>query len=182
MPRLTDEFLITRDPVRWSAPEGFPGSLRQASLFAQDAPSGLEVVLVETRGRPNAAVMRLAWSKRRAGRASPVLLLAFYPTPDGSRISLCGPSGEQPVVRHDLDVSQVERLAAVALAEPNHHAATRFLLAALAELDSPVPGYETSADPCSTTGMGYAGAQVETRLGFGPAHCLTSGPFRRTRW
>ena len=44
------------------------------------------------------------------------------------------------MVRHDLDVSQVERLAAVALGEPNHHAATRFLLAALAELDSPVPG------------------------------------------
>ncbi len=140
MPRLTDEFLITRDPVRWAAPEGFPGTLRQAGLFAQDAPSGLEVVLVETRRGPNAAVMRLAWSKRRAGRASPVLLLAFYPTPDGSRISLCGPSGEQPVVRHDLEVSQVERLVAVALAEPNHHAATRFLLAALAELDSPVPG------------------------------------------
>ncbi|MCY4371120.1 MAG: hypothetical protein OXF41_17245 [bacterium] len=44
------------------------------------------------------------------------------------------------MVRHDLDVSQVERLAAVALGEPNHHAAARLLLAALAELDSPVPG------------------------------------------
>ena len=44
------------------------------------------------------------------------------------------------MVRHDLEVSQVERLAAVALGEPNHHAATRFLLSALAELDSPVPG------------------------------------------
>ena len=140
MSRLTDEFLVKRDPVRWSAPEGFPGSLQQAGLFAQDAPSGLEIVLVETRRRPNAPVMRRAWSKRRAGRASPVLLLAFYPTPDGARISLCGPSGEQPVVRHDLEVSQVERLAGVALGEPNHHAATRFLLAAMPELDSPVPG------------------------------------------
>jgi len=137
---LTDEFLIKRDPVRWSVPEGFPASLRQAGLFAQDAPSGLEVILVETRRRPTAPVMRRAWSKRRAGRASPVLVLAFYPTSDGARISLCGPSGEQPVVRHDLEVSEVERLAAVALGEPNHHAATRFLLAALAELDSPVPG------------------------------------------
>ena len=34
----------------------------------------------------------------------------------------------------------MERLAAVALGEPNHHSASRFLLAALAELDSPVPG------------------------------------------
>ena len=95
---------------------------------------------METARRPNAPVMRRAWSKRRAGRASPVLLVAFYRSSDGGRMSLCGPSGEQPVVRHDLDVSQVERLAAVALGEPNHHAATRFLLAALAELDSPVPG------------------------------------------
>ena len=140
MPGLTDQFLVERDPVRWSTPEGFPGVLEQAGLFAQDAPSGLEVVLVETRRRPNALVMRRAWSARRAGRASPVLFLAFYPTSDGARISLCGPSGEQPVVRHDLEVSQVERLAAVALGEPSHHAATRFLLAALAELDSPVPG------------------------------------------
>ena len=140
MPGLADEFLIERDPVRWSAPEGFPGSLRPEGLFAQDTPSGLEVVLVESAVRPRAPVLRQAWSKRRAGRASPVLLVVFYPSSDGGRVSLCGPSGEQPVVRHDLDVSQVERLAAVALGEPNHHAATRFLLAALAELDSPVPG------------------------------------------
>ena len=140
MPGPTDEFLIERDPVRWSAPEGFPKSLRPAGLFAQDVPGGLEVVLVEADGKPNAVTMRGAWSRRRAGRASPVLLVAFYPSSDGGRVSLCGPSGEQPVVRHDLDVSQVERLAAVALGEPNHHAAARLLLAALAELDSPVPG------------------------------------------
>ena len=136
----TDEFLIERDPVRWSAPDGFPNALRPAGLFAQDAPGGLEVVLVEAARKPNAPVMRRGWSKRRAGRASPVLLLAFYPSSDGGRVSLCGPSGDQPVVRHGLEVSQVERLAAVALGEPTHHAATRFLLAALAELDSPVPG------------------------------------------
>ena len=140
MPGLTEEFLIERDPVRWSVPEGFPGSLRPAGLFTQDAPSGLEVVLAETAGKPTAAKLRQAWSRRRAGRASPVLLLAFYPSSDGGRVSLCGPTGEQPVVHHSLDVSQVERLAAVALGEPTHHAATRFLLAALTELDSPVPG------------------------------------------
>lgn len=104
MPTLTNEFLIDRDPVRWSAPEGFPSSLRPAWLFAQDAPSGLEVVLVEAASKPNAPVMRRAWLKRRAERASPVVMLAFYPSSDGVRVSLCGPSGEQPVVRHDLDV------------------------------------------------------------------------------
>lgn len=37
-------------------------------------------------------------------------------------------------------MSQAERLAAVALDEPNRHAATRFLLAVLPELESDMPG------------------------------------------
>ena len=135
-----DEFLVERDPIRWSAPSGFPLSLRPAGLFAQDVPNGLEVVLVETKQKPNATVMRNAWSKRRAGRACPVLLVAFYPTSEGGRVSLCGPSGDNQLVRHDQDVRQVERMAEVALREPSHHAATRFLHAALAELDSEFPG------------------------------------------
>ena len=55
-------------------------------------------------------------------------------------MSICGPVGEQPVVHHDLEVTQVERLVDVALGEPSHHAATRFLLASLPELDSPFLG------------------------------------------
>ena len=116
--RLTDGFLVERDPVWWAASEGFPAELKPAGLFAQDAPSGLEVVLVESSGRPTAAVLRRAWLRRRSGRASPVVLVAFYRVSGGGRVSVCGPVGEQPVVHHGLDVSQVERLAAVALAEP----------------------------------------------------------------
>ena len=44
------------------------------------------------------------------------------------------------MVQHGVEMSQAERLARVALAEPSHHAATRFLLANLPELDSPMPG------------------------------------------
>ena len=109
-------------------------------VFVQDTPSGLEVTLIRASGKPRAAELRDGWSKRRAGRASPVLLVAFYPTAEGQRVSLCGPVGEPPVVHHDLEVSQAERLAEVALSEPNHHAATRFLLAAMPELESPFPG------------------------------------------
>lgn len=35
--RLIDDFLIEREPITWSAPKGFPGSLVPAGLFAQDA-------------------------------------------------------------------------------------------------------------------------------------------------
>ena len=44
------------------------------------------------------------------------------------------------MVQHDVEVSQAERLAEVALSEPSHHAATRFLVANLPELASPMPG------------------------------------------
>ena len=140
MSGFVDEFLVERDPVWWAAPGGFPAALRPAGLFAQDAPSGLEVVLVESSGRPTAAVMRRGWLRRRAGRASPVLLVAFYRVSGCVEVSVCGPVGDRPVVHHGLDVSQVERLVAVALGEPSHHAAARFLLASLGELGSAVPG------------------------------------------
>ena len=137
---MIDDFLIEREPITWSAPEGFPASLVPAGLFAQDSPSGLEVLLATATRRPTAADLRRAWSKRRGGRASPVLLVAAYPSDTGHLVSLCGPAGDQPMVHHDVEASQAERLAEVALREPSHHAATRFLLANLPELDSPMPG------------------------------------------
>ena len=112
---MIDDFLIEREPIIWSAPEGFPPSLVPDGLFTQDAPSGLEVVLTTARHRPTAADLRRAWSKRRGGRASPVLLVAAYPGAEGTRVSLCGPAGDQPMVQHDIEVSQAERLAEVAL-------------------------------------------------------------------
>ena len=134
------EFLGERDFIGWSAPEGFPASLDPAGLFTQDAPNGLEVALAESLRKPTAPDLRRAWSKRRGGRVSPVLVVARYPTAEGERVSLCGPAGDPPIVQHGVEVSQAERLAGVALDEPNRHAATRFLLAHLPELDQPMPG------------------------------------------
>ena len=125
------ELLSGRDPVTWVAPAGFPGALRPDGLFAQEATHGLEVVLARAVRRPAAADLRQAWTKRRAGRVSPVLLVAVYPVHGEWKTSLCGPVGDQPAVHHGIEMSQAERLAAVALDEPNRHAATRFLLAAL---------------------------------------------------
>ncbi len=135
----TDEFLIDREPRSWSAPGGFPATLTPERMFTQDAPNGLEVVLARASRRPTTVDLRKAWDKRKAGRASPVLLIVSYPTLEGRRVSVYGPVGDQPA-RHDLEVSQAERMADVALGEPSHHAATRFLLATLPEVDSPMPG------------------------------------------
>ncbi len=119
---------------------GFPGGLVPAGVFFQEAQSGLEVALVKSSRKPSAVDIRQGWSKRRDGRASPVLLVACYPDAAGNKVALCGPVGERPVVHHGVELAQAERLADVALSEPSHHAATRFLLAALAELDSSFPG------------------------------------------
>jgi len=135
-----DDFLVDLDPARWAAPAGLPKGITPAGFFAQAGANGLEVVLAEAGARPSVADLRKAWEARRAKRASPVLLLVGYPVAEGLRIAACGPLGDQPPVHHEMGVSQAERLAATALAEPNHHAATRFLLATLPELDSPTPG------------------------------------------
>ena len=135
-----DDFLSDLDPTRWAAPPGFPRSLRPAGMFPQDAPHGLEVVLAEAGARPSAADMRLGWSKRRAGRVSPVLLVVFHPAPDGRRVSLCGPAGDTPVIHRDIEPSQAERLTRAALAEPSRHAASRLLQNNLPELGAKVPG------------------------------------------
>ncbi|MDE0120557.1 MAG: hypothetical protein OXS33_02350 [bacterium] len=132
------DFLSTRDPRPWTA-TGFPPALTPARLFAQGVPNGLEVVVAQAGRRPRGVDLRQAWEKRRAGRASPVLLIVFYPSFDGQRVSLYGPLGDQPP-RHGIEVSQAERIAEAALGEPDHHAATRFLLATLPEADSPLPG------------------------------------------
>ena len=106
------------------------------TLFFQDTPNGLEVALAQSTGKPASADMRSLYSKRRANRASPVLVIAFYGTEECERVSLCGPAGAQPRVYYGIEVSQAERLAQAALKEANHHAATRLLQRFLKELDS----------------------------------------------
>ncbi|MDE0642605.1 MAG: hypothetical protein OXH95_00495 [bacterium] len=145
---LIQDFLASREPLLTSpSSSGFPPSLGPVRVWLQPEPNGLEVVLVESSARPKAQSMRLAWKARNQGRANPVLVVACYPADGGgtllsseTKAAICGPLGPNPVVHLDLDPSQVERMAEVALDEPNRHAATRFLLSTLSGLDSPVPG------------------------------------------
>ena len=133
-------FLVERVSTPWRAHVRFPAELTPQGLFAQPGRIGLEVVLAMATRKPTASTLREAWKVRRGSRPAPVLLVVFYPSADGELVATCGPVGEQPVVFSDIQVSQAEALARVALDEPSHHAATRFLLGALAELDSQLPG------------------------------------------
>ena len=54
--------------------------------------------------------------------------------------ALCGPAGETPPVHPEMDVGQVERLCRETLAQPDRHAALRFLSQALPSLEAALPG------------------------------------------
>ncbi|MCY3660316.1 MAG: hypothetical protein OXG36_15030 [Caldilineaceae bacterium] len=136
---VLSEFLRDRDPVDWKSGDGVPSAWSPVGVFAQDAPNGLEVALVQCAGKPRTTDLRTAWSKRKGNRASPVLLVAVYPGVNGHQAALCGPV-EEPSVYPEVELHQAERLAETALNEPNRHQATRMLLAALPELDSDLPG------------------------------------------
>jgi len=139
-----DDFLVDRDPRRWKASDGMPASIKPRQVFLQEADYGLEVAVAEAAKRPTSADMRRAWKARHGGRPSPVLLAVGYPSAEGTAAAVCGPTGEDPPVHFDLDLSLVERLAATALAEPTRHAAQRCLLRLLPEVESELPGLVNS--------------------------------------
>ena len=140
-------FLIEREPITWHAPKNFPTSLTPVNVYMQDSPNGLEVAVATALSKPSNHDIQQAWQRRRGNRAAPVLLVIFHPSFDRlkpsfdrERVSVCGPYGEHPPIQRDVEISQVERLADVALNEPDYHAAARFLLANLPELNTPIPG------------------------------------------
>ena len=157
-----DSFLAERDPDGWSAPPGFPASLTVHGAFFQRhggrvVANGLEVIVAWSEREPPEARMRDGYTRRRAGRASPVLLVVGYPaapssraeTADDSRegsssvaagsmrLSVCGPVGDSPAVVGGLDIGEVERAADCALGEPDQHAAVRLLQRVLVGLGAP---------------------------------------------
>ena len=129
-------------------------------------------------------------------RAAPVLLVAIY----GNRAAICGPSGDNPPVLTNVELSQAERLCITALGEPDRHSALRFLRPALEAIDSPMAGVRnegllstheigvwlkerrdiTEAKAKSATALTKTGQQLVMSLGFevsplpGPASVLIS--------
>ena len=133
-----DEFLPERDPDPWHPSGWITDSFRPIAMYAQPIGFGLEVVLLASEAEPLAADICQAWSERRAGRITPVLLVVFYPTLDGERASLCGPVN--PMVYRAVEASRAEQLARAALGKWSHQAATHLLNKELPELGTSVAG------------------------------------------
>jgi type I restriction-modification system DNA methylase subunit len=113
------------------------GSLETIGLAIGPGAGGLEVAVTRSERKPAQDTLRTVWRTRQGGRATPVLLVTLY----RDCAALCGPGGELPPVFLDLDIGQVERICRTALAEPNRHAASRFLWSVLPEVkESLIPG------------------------------------------
>ena len=139
-----ESFLPDLEPRHWSAVEGGPRSLTPLVLFFGRGDHGLEVGLASSRSRPSADDIRKLWHARQGRRPAPLLLIVGYPEGEETRATVCGPAGQQPPLVTGLKISQVERVAAAALAEPSRHAAIRLLMAMLPEVGSDLPGLRNS--------------------------------------
>ena len=117
----------------WVIPEGGRASFSAEGSYLGKNRTPLEVAFARTARRPNDGDVRNLWKRRRGHTPSPLLLVVLWPGPDGERASACGPGGAEPPVYSDRDPEQVARIAALALDEPDHHAARRLIDAYLPE-------------------------------------------------
>ena len=109
---------------------------RPVGLFVGKGTNAVEVAVARSSGTPTRTALLVSWKGRRGGRAAPVLLIVLHP----GGAALCGASGEAPPVYPKANAGQVERLCREALAQPDRHAALRFLAQALPSLETALPG------------------------------------------
>jgi hypothetical protein len=134
-------FLSDRAGEPWRLATGSSHGLRPVDEWTgRDARYPLIVDYATAETRPRADEVRRCWKARHGNAPNPLLLVVAYPAGEGWKAAVCGPAGDEPPVESDLDLGQVERLAAAALDEPTRHAATRFLSAMWAELETELPG------------------------------------------
>jgi hypothetical protein len=150
-----DTFLEDLDPRPWQRPGSTSAAFTPAGLFLGRGEFALEVALVDAPGKPRNDDVNRLWKTRQRGRASPLLLVIGFPDHGQTRAVLCGPAGDQPPIVV-ATLPQAERLSRAALAEPSRHAAIRFLVGTLPEIDTGLPGVRNTgllADHELSTGV-----------------------------
>ena len=133
-----DDFLlaagITPRPLKQSK---LPSGVRAKSLYLGQGSLALEVVVYEANSAPADAVIHEMWTKRRDGRAAPVLTVILQ----DEKAVLCGSTGTKPPIYRLDDVKQVERLCSAGLRQPDRNCAIRFLSNALPTLETELAGF-----------------------------------------
>lgn len=130
----TTVLLQDRKPRPWPLPQGAKATFKPDGYYlGAGGKTPLEVAVARAGGRPTESDVRSLWKRRRGATPSPLLLVVVWPSSTGDRASVCGTTGDDPAVYSDRDPGQVARLSALALEEPDHHSAVRFLAAYLPE-------------------------------------------------
>lgn len=96
----------------------------------------LEVLFCQTVTALIDTDLHAAWKERQAGRATPILIVAFH----GQHASLCGPTGPDPPTQRCIDPGHTIRLCREALGQSDRHAAIRFLGDTLPTIETALPG------------------------------------------
>lgn len=115
-------------------PDGCP--YRILGLAVGSGASALEVLIATNASEPRLPDIRSTWHARQKGRAAPLLLVVRY----GAKVTLCGPTGDDPPIYRHLDEGQAERLCRHALSQPDRHAVLRWLRDALPSVETNLPG------------------------------------------
>ena len=122
-----------RRPRPWSLPSGGKGAFTAEGYYLGPGSVPLEVAVATAPAKPAESDVRNLWKRRKGNQPSPLLLVVLWPASNLQRATVCGVVGDDPAVYSDRDPDQISRLADLALAEPDHHTAVRFLAAYLPE-------------------------------------------------
>lgn len=127
-------FLSDLRPRSWSPLEGY--QLQQGGLFLGNGTLALEVTVAHAMRKLNNGDIRKVWKDRKGGRACPLIFVILH----SGKATLCGASGEEPPIYHDLNIGQVERLCKELLDQPDRHDALRLLSHTLSSFRTSLPG------------------------------------------
>lgn len=131
---MPDSFLSSRNPRHWKSER----TGAECQFFIGEGNSALEVVVTQWDDSPTKRWLQELYTDRRDGRPNPILVVVLYD--DGSVADICGPVGEDPPVKRELDPGQVARVSDSALEKPNRNAAQRFLREILDQIDDDLVG------------------------------------------
>ena len=110
--------------------------LQPIEFYLGQGTNALEIIILESHKTPATLVIQNAYTTRKSGRATPVLIVIKY----NDKFFLCGPTGEKPNIINTKDFDFVKRICISALRQSNRNNAINFVMDCFTSLDSDLPG------------------------------------------
>lgn len=110
--------------------------LQPIEFYLGQGTNALEIIILESRKTPATLVIQNAYTTRKSGRATPVLIVIKY----NDQFFLCGPTGEKPNIINTKDSDFVKRICISALRQSNRNNAINFVMDCFTSIDSDLLG------------------------------------------